>query len=199
MTPVIERTQIDFAPDRFSTSPRTLPVSGKPAAPPVETRPTSRSGHALTFTNFNIGTVPRTNPKGAGRPSEISLEVCETGGLHHWHSKGIQVRCANCKRTAFKALIGSQEIHQMRYKLPITLKYAKGIRKCTGVEHKWMRDGAQANGRLRAKCRLCRVTAERVEPVSGCHLHAKDCDCPAYLIAMGANDAVVEADLEAGE
>lgn len=32
-----------------------------------------------------------------------------------------------------------------------------------------------------------------------CHLHAGACDCPAYLIAMGENDRLLEADLEREE
>lgn len=32
-----------------------------------------------------------------------------------------------------------------------------------------------------------------------CHLHAEDCDCPAYLIAMGENDRLLEADLQREE
>lgn len=32
-----------------------------------------------------------------------------------------------------------------------------------------------------------------------CHLHAEACDCPAYLIAMGENDRLLEADLQREE
>lgn len=32
-----------------------------------------------------------------------------------------------------------------------------------------------------------------------CHLHAEACDCKAYLIAMGENDRLLEADLEREE
>jgi len=178
---IIERRQIDFvsADERFSRSPRELTPTGQPAKPPDEqilygvkgnrlNPPTFETGVPLRRRTAVEGIAPthdrpgKRNAAGAGRRSEIDMKICIDGKPHEWHSKGpLEVRCARCPRIALKSKIGTEKIHAMKYKAPITLKFPKGVPACCDpAGHHWQRNGRRQN---RALCTRCKRTAQIAE------------------------------------
>lgn len=195
MTPtIIERAVIDWTPieSRFSTQPRTVPVSGRPAAMPeaqpvrpqfYEDRHTSVAARKVVATNpkprtspvlYNRGTrnIARNPNSNRGTQSAISLEVCPaTGQAHDWRSSGArQDKCSKCPRSRMASSVPVDERipRPGRWKAlpPVVLLYPENWGTCKeSLDHDLQRAGWK-DGRPQAICSVCGKQGRRVADAS---------------------------------
>lgn len=110
---VVERRKIDWTPfeDRFSSSPRLIPVSGKPSAPPSDPNPmkyrlNDGAGRSVEIERQTL--TPKQVRR--GRPSGGAYaEPCIFDGKEHdWQSMGIaQGKCSKCELRGNRAALAA--------------------------------------------------------------------------------------------
>lgn len=174
---LIEHSTIAWASfeDRFSTEPRTVPVSGRPSTPPVEVERFNGAGRKIAAPVVDYVKHRRNRPGGylnpfAGRKSAISINHCPDGKLHDWRSMGErQIECFSCGRTAMKHNMRDVQINGRRSHVPpVVLATPERFGPCKKAEkHRLVRNGRLHNGTgLEALCTLCGRTGERLPDVN---------------------------------
>lgn len=136
--------------------------------------------------------------------SVIATSPCEFDGEPHVWSPNDRARvvCRKCMRKVQKCLIPGlvivRNLKATEFKEPCWHPGGHKAKR-NGIRHWRQQMRCVHCGRTRAANEMeSAAFASPVQPVSLCHLHgAGECGCPAYLIAMGVNDAVLESQIEA--